>query len=177
MPTILQGELAGRGQRFAIAVSRFNEAVTLRLLHGATEALRRHGVAGDDVTIAFVPGALELPLLAQELAASGRFAAVLCLGCVIRGETPHFDYVCSESARGMTDVALATGVPVLNGVLTCNTADQARARAGDDGGNKGVEVAHAALEMASLIASVAGDGRGGRRSPRRRATSGSARRT
>jgi 6,7-dimethyl-8-ribityllumazine synthase len=147
---VLHGSLAGGRRRFAIAVARFNEEITLRLLAGALACFRRHGVAAEDVLVVWVPGSFELPWAALRLARSGAFDAVVCLGAVIRGETPHFDHVCAETARGIAAVARATGVPVLFGVLTCDTVEQAADRAGDAGGNKGAEAASAALEMASL---------------------------
>lgn len=152
MPAIrVHGSLAGRGRRFAIVVARFNEPITRELLAGAERGFRRHGVRDTDLSVVWAPGAFELPLLAQRLARSGRFAAVVCLGCVIRGETPHFDYVCAEAARGILAAGLDTGVPVVFGVLTCNTEAQARARIDPQGGHKGVEAATTALEMASLL--------------------------
>jgi 6,7-dimethyl-8-ribityllumazine synthase len=142
-------ELAGR--RFAIAASRFNGIVTSKLVEGAIGAFRRHGVAEDDVEIAWAPGAFELPLVAQRMAASGQFDAVVCLGAVIRGETAHFDYVAGEAARGVQRVTLDTGVPCIFGVLTTDTLEQALERAGGKHGNKGWEAATAAIEMASLL--------------------------
>ncbi len=143
------GELAGR--RFAIAAARFNGIVTSKLVEGATSAFRRHGVGEDDLEIAWAPGAFELPLVAQRLARSGQFDAVVCLGAVIRGETAHFDYVAGESARGVQRVTLDTGVPCIFGVLTTDTLEQALDRSGGKHGNKGWEAATAAIEMASLL--------------------------
>jgi 6,7-dimethyl-8-ribityllumazine synthase len=150
VPKVLQGSLLAGRHRFAIAVSRFNEEITHRLLAGALHCFRRHGVAAEDLLVVWLPGAFELPWAAQRIARSRAYQAVVCLGAVIRGETPHFDYVCAETARGIADVTRSTGVPVVFGVLTCDTVEQALARAGDDGGNKGAEAASAALEMASL---------------------------
>lgn len=143
-----------RGRRFAVAVSRFNDLVTSRLLEGALLAFRRHGVAEDDLEVAWTPGAFELPLVAQRLATSRQFDAVVCLGAVIRGETPHFDYVAGECARGVQQVTLETGVPCIFGVLTTDTLEQALDRAGGKHGNKGWEAAIAAMEMAGLLDSL-----------------------
>jgi 6,7-dimethyl-8-ribityllumazine synthase len=138
--------------RFALVVSKYNEFVTDRLQAGALEALTGAGVAAGDVTIVRVPGAFELPLAAQHAAESGRFDAIVCLGCVIRGETPHFEYICSAVAHGLTAAAAATGVPMAFGVLTTNSVEEALARAADGPANKGREAAVAALEMADVIA-------------------------
>lgn len=154
MPNILEGALTGQGLRFAIAVSRFNELITSKLLAAATDALVRHGVADRDIDAAWVPGAFELPLAAQKLAESGRYAGVIALGCVIRGATAHFDYVAGEAAKGLGQVALKTGVPVSFGVLTTDTIEQALERAGTKAGNKGWDAAMTALEMANLLRSV-----------------------
>jgi 6,7-dimethyl-8-ribityllumazine synthase len=143
--------LEGRGRRFAVAVARFNDVVTSRLLEGALSAFRRHGVADDDVDVVWTPGAFELPLTAKRLAASERFDGVVCLGAVIRGETAHFDYVAGECARGIQQVALDTGVPCIFGVLTTDTLEQAIDRAGGKHGNKGWDAATAAMEMAGLL--------------------------
>ena len=150
-PIVHEGSRTARGRRFAVAVGRFNEVVTSRLLDGALSAFRHHGVADDDVEVAWTPGAFELPLAAKRLAESDGFDAVVCLGAVIRGETAHFDYVAGECARGIQRVALDTGVPCVFGVLTTDTMAQALDRAGGDHGNKGWEAAIAAIEMAGLI--------------------------
>jgi 6,7-dimethyl-8-ribityllumazine synthase len=150
-PIVHEGSPAARGRRFAVAVSRFNEVVTAKLLDGALGAFRHHGVADDDVEVAWTPGAFELPLAAKRLAESQGFDAVVCLGAVIRGETSHFDYVAGESARGIQRAALDTGVPCVFGVLTTDTLAQALDRAGGEHGNKGWEAATAAIEMAGLI--------------------------
>jgi 6,7-dimethyl-8-ribityllumazine synthase len=150
MPTF-QGELNGAGLRIAVVVSRFNESITSRLLDGAREALARHDVRDEDVDVAWVPGAFELPLAALELAESRRYDAVVCLGAVIRGETPHFEYVAGEAARGVAQVARDTGVPVVFGVITPDTMEQAEARAGGKKGNKGQDAALSAIEMANLL--------------------------
>jgi 6,7-dimethyl-8-ribityllumazine synthase len=146
-----QGELHGAGLRIAVVVSRFNEVVTSRLLAGARSALERHGVHDDDVDVAWVPGAFELPVVARKLAESHRYDAVVCVGAVIRGETPHFEYVAGEAARGIADAARDTGVPVIFGVITPNTLEQALERAGGKVGNKGYDAAVNAIEMASLL--------------------------
>jgi 6,7-dimethyl-8-ribityllumazine synthase len=146
-----EGALSGRGRRFAVAASRFNDLVTVRLVDGAKAALRRHGVADEDVEVAWTPGAFELPLVAMHLARSDRFDAVICLGAVIRGETAHFDLVAEQAAQGIQRAALETGVPCIFGVLATETLEQALDRAGGKHGNKGWEAATAALEMAGLM--------------------------
>ncbi len=150
MAHTFQGELTGSGLRIALVVARFNEAVTVRLLSGARGALERHGVRDDDVDLAWVPGAFELPLVARRLAESHRYDAVVCLGAVIRGETAHFEFVAAEAARGVADVGRDTSVPAIFGVLTTDTLEQALERAGGKFGNKGYDAAVGAIEMASL---------------------------
>jgi 6,7-dimethyl-8-ribityllumazine synthase len=145
------GTVDGAGMRIAIVVSRFNEHITGPLLDGARRALRDRGVADDDVTVAWVPGAFELPLVAKRLASGGTCDAVVCLGAVIRGDTPHFDYVAGEAARGLQEAALATGVPIVFGVLTTDTLQQALDRVGGCEGHKGEEAASTALEMVELL--------------------------
>ena len=140
--------------RFAIVVSKYHDFVTDRLQAGALDALSAAGVAASDITVVRVPGAFEIPLAAQRAAETGRFDAVVCLGCVIRGETPHFDYICSAVAHGLTGASAATGVPIAFGVLTTNSVEEALARAGDGPGNKGREAAIAAIEMAEVIAQL-----------------------
>ncbi len=140
---------------FAIVVSRFNELVTRRLLDGAVDTLRRHGVPEQNITVAWVPGSFEIPLTAQKLAATGRYAAVVCLGAVIQGETDHNRYINQQTAAGIMRAAQETGVPVLFGVLTCDNLEQALNRAGGKAGNKGCEAALAAVEMVSLLKKVA----------------------
>ncbi len=147
----VEGRPQGAGRSIAIVASRFNDVVTERLVDGARAALLEHGVADDDVTVYRVPGAWELPLAVSKVAATGRYDAVVAVGCVIRGETPHFDYVAGEASRGLARAALDHGVPLGFGVLTTDTAEQALARAGGDVGNKGAEAAEAALEMADLF--------------------------
>jgi 6,7-dimethyl-8-ribityllumazine synthase len=152
MPTVLEGRFDGRGRKIAIAAARFNSPIVEQLEAGAIDALTRHGVAAADITIARVPGAWELPVVVRKLATSGKYGAVIALGAVIRGETPHFDYVAGESAKGLA--AAGGAVPVVFGVLTTDTVDQAWARAGLKGGNKGAESALVALEMISLLEQI-----------------------
>jgi 6,7-dimethyl-8-ribityllumazine synthase len=149
--TTFEGKLNGKGLKIGIVVGRFNEFISTRLLDGALDNLRRHDVADADVEVAWAPGAFELPLVAQRLAASGRYDAVICLGAVIRGGTPHFDYVAAETAKGIAKVSLDTGVPVTFGVLTTDTVEQAVERAGTKAGNKGWSAAMGAIEMANLL--------------------------
>lgn len=148
--------LDARGLRFAVVVGRFNHLICARLLEGCSAELERRGASADDVHVAWVPGAFEIPLAARVLAESRRYDAIVALGAVIRGGTPHFDYVCSGVTDGVREVMRDTGVPVAFGVLTCDDADQALARAGGVGGNKGVEAALAAIEMAHLVTRLAG---------------------
>ena len=157
MGTTFQGEVNGAGLRLAIVVSRFNEAVTSRLLAGARVALERHDVREDDIDVAWVPGAFELPLAARKLAETRRYDAVVCLGAVIRGETPHFEYVAGEAARGIGQVSRDTGVPTIFGVITPNTLEQALERAGGKVGNKGYDAAVNAIEMANLLRQLRAD--------------------
>jgi 6,7-dimethyl-8-ribityllumazine synthase len=147
----IRGDLHARGRRFAIAVARFNELVTRKLLEGALAALDAHGVAVDDVDVVWLPGAFELPLVARRLAGSRTYDAVICLGCVIRGETVHFEHVGGEAAAGIREAAQTTGVPVTFGVLTTETLEQALDRAGGKHGNKGWDAATAAIEMSSVL--------------------------
>ena len=149
--TVLRGEPLGAGRRVAVIAARFNEAVTTRLVDGAVAGLSQHGVPDGDVTVVWVPGAFEIPPVAQRLAGSGRYDAVVCLGAVIRGETAHFDLVAAEAARGIAEVSRTTGVPCVFEVLATETLAQAEARAGGAHGNKGWEAAVAALEMASVM--------------------------
>lgn len=151
MGAAFQGELNGAGLRLALVVSRFNEEVTSRLLASARDALAQHGVREEDVDIAWVPGAFELSFAALKLAESRRYDAIVCLGAVIRGETPHFEFVSAEAARGIGEVARTTGVPTIFGVITPDTLEQALARAGGKKGNKGREAAESAIEMANLL--------------------------
>jgi len=146
-----EGHLVGTGLKVGIVVSRFNELLSSRLLSGAQDGLVRHGVAAEDVDVAWVPGAFEIPLVAQRLAAAGRYDAIVALGVVIRGGTPHFQYVASEVSKGIAKVTLDTGVPVMFGVITADTIEQAVERAGTKAGNKGWEAAVGAIEMANLF--------------------------
>jgi 6,7-dimethyl-8-ribityllumazine synthase len=148
---LIEGSSSARGLRFAVVVARFNDFVTDRLKSGALEALSAAEVAPDDITVVKVPGSFEIPFAAQRAAESGRFHAVVCLGCLIRGETPHFDYISSAVSHGISRAAAETGVPMAFGVLTTNSAEEALARAGSGGANKGWEAAMAAVEMATLI--------------------------
>ncbi len=150
MATIIQGNLEGKGRKFAIVVSRFNAFVTKELLGGARDCFERHGVAEDDVTVVHVPGSFELAPIAAKLASQGSYDAIVALGAVIRGATVHFDLVAGETAKGIARVALDSAVPVIFGVLTTDTIEQAIERAGTKAGNKGFEAAMSALEMASL---------------------------
>jgi len=151
MSRVFEGQLSAQGLRFAVIVSRFNSFITERLLAGALDALKRTGAADDAVDVVKVPGSWEVPLVAGELARQHRYDAVICLSAVIRGETPHFDYVAAEAAKGVAHAAVDTGVPVAFGVLTTNTLEQAIDRAGAKGGNKGFDAAMTAVEMASLM--------------------------
>jgi 6,7-dimethyl-8-ribityllumazine synthase len=154
MAKVIEGQLSADGLRFAIVVSRFNSFITERLLGGAMDALQRSGAGEDHIDVVKVPGSWEVPLVAGELARQHRYDAVICLACVIRGETPHFDYVAAEAAKGVAHVAAETGVPVAFGVLTTNTLEQAIDRAGAKGGNKGYDAAMTAIEMANLLRSL-----------------------
>jgi 6,7-dimethyl-8-ribityllumazine synthase len=151
MPNIIEGDLSAKGLRFAIIVGRFNSFITERLLAGALDALTRTGCPQENIEIVRVPGSWEMPVVARELAKGKRHDAIIALGAVIRGETPHFDYVAGEMARGLAQVAVESGVPVGFGVLTCNTVQQAVDRAGAKTGNKGFDAAMSAIEMANLM--------------------------
>lgn len=151
-----QGELHKPAGRFALVAARFHSFLVDRLIDGAKAALAAHGVADEDVDLAYVPGSLEIPLAAERMAASGRYAAVVCLGAVVRGQTDHYDVVAGQSARGIADASLRTGVPVLNAVLTTNNLEQAIDRAGGESGNKGFDAALAAIEMADLMRRLPG---------------------
>ena len=151
MGQTFEGKLVSSGLRYGIVVGRFNEFITSKLYGGALDCLNRHGVTEAEIDTAWVPGAFEIPLVAQRMAASGKYDAVITLGAVIRGSTPHFDYVCNEAAKGVSAVALKTGVPTVFGVLTTDTIEQAIERAGTKAGNKGWESASTAIEMANLL--------------------------
>lgn len=154
MANVIEGHLNGEGKKFAIVAGRFNEFITNKLVGGALDCLKRHEANEDDIDVVWVPGAFEIPLIAKRMANTGRYKSVLCLGAVIRGSTPHFDYVSSEVAKGVANAAMDTGVPVIFGVLTTDTLEQAIERAGTKAGNKGWDAALSALEMASLIAKL-----------------------
>ena len=154
MSRVYEGNLLGEGLRFGIVISRFNDFITHKLLDGALDTLHRHGVRDEDVEVARVPGAFEIPLIAKKMAATGRYAGIICLGTVIRGATPHFEYIASEVAKGVAHVGLDTGVPVIFGVITADNLEQAIERAGTKAGNKGADAAVAAIEMANLIRAV-----------------------
>jgi 6,7-dimethyl-8-ribityllumazine synthase len=151
MPAFIEGKLTSQGLRFALIASRFNSFITDRLVEGAVDAIVRTGGDPDEVRVYKVPGAFEIPLVAKKLALSGRFDAVVCLGAVIRGSTPHFDYVASEVAKGVAQVSLEAGIPVSFGVLTTDTLEQAIERAGSKAGNKGYDAAMAAVETVNLL--------------------------
>ena len=150
----LEGKLVSRDIKVGIVASRFNEFITSKLLSGAMDGLIRHEVAQEDVEVAWVPGAFEIPLIAQKMAESGKYDAVICLGAVIRGATSHYDLVCNEAAKGVAQVGLKTGVPVLFGVVTTDTIEQAIERAGTKAGNKGYDCATSAIEMVNLIRQI-----------------------
>ena len=152
----VRGDLRGQGLRVGVVVARFNDFITSRLLDGAKAALSSHGVRDEDITIASVPGSFEIPLTAKKLAGSGRFDAVICLGAVIRGETDHYEHVAGEAAKGISAVALATGVPTIFAVLTTDTVEQAINRAGGKQGNSGYSAGVAAIEMANLLRALDG---------------------
>lgn len=151
---IFEGNLIGSELKVGIVVGRFNEFIVNKLLGGATDGLKRHGVPEESVDVAYVPGAFEIPLIAKKLAESKKYDAVICLGAVIKGSTPHFDYVCAESSKGIASVSLNTGVPVIFGVLTTDNIEQAIERAGTKAGNKGYDAAVSAIEMANLIKGI-----------------------
>jgi len=154
MARVIEGDLKAEGIRVGIVVGRFNEFISSRLLSGAMDALVRHGARDDDITICWVPGAFEIPLIARKMAQSGLFDCVICLGCIIRGATPHFDYVAAEASKGIAQTALEAQCPVAFGVLTTDTIEQAIERAGTKSGNKGWGAALAAIEMVNLIKSL-----------------------
>lgn len=151
MPRVIRGKMDATGMRFGLVVSQFNSLVTERLQAGAIDALCRHGVLDNDIDVVLVPGAFDIPLFAKKMAASGRYHALICLGAVIKGETPHFDYIASAMTQGVKEIMLAHGLPVTFGVLTTETVDQALDRAGAKLGNKGAEVAIAAIEMVNAL--------------------------
>ena len=149
-----EGMLLGKGLRFGLVVSRFNEFITNKLLEGALDALKRHGVDENDIEVALVPGSFEIPVIAKKLAQSKRYDAVICLGTVVRGGTPHFDYIATEVTKGIAQIGLDTGLPVVYGIITADTLEQAIERAGTKMGNRGSEAAKDAIEMANLLKSI-----------------------
>ena len=157
MPRELKGDLQVSKAKFALVVSRFNEFITSKLLSGALDVLERHGAKDADLTVVRVPGAFELPLVANKLAQAGKHDAIICLGCVIRGHTPHFEYIASEVAKGVAQVGLETGVPTVFGVITADSLEQAIERAGSKAGNKGADAALAAIELVNLLRVVASE--------------------
>ncbi|AGB40861.1 6,7-dimethyl-8-ribityllumazine synthase [Halobacteroides halobius DSM 5150] len=151
---VYEGDLVGSGLKFGVVVGRFNEFISSKLLTGALDALKRHKVAQEDIEVSWVPGAFEIPLVARKMASSGNYDAVICLGTVIRGDTPHFDYVCSEASKGIAKASFDTDLPVMFGIITTDTIEQAIERAGTKAGNKGWEAAMGALEMANLMSEL-----------------------
>ena len=154
MKEYFEGMLLGKGLKFGLVVSRFNEFISRRLLEGAQDALLRHGVNQEDIGIAWVPGSFEIPLIAKQLAETQRYDAVICLGAVIRGDTPHFEHIATEVTKGIAKVGLDAGLPVIYGIITADTLEQAIERAGTKTGNKGFEAAVNAIEMANLVKSI-----------------------
>ncbi len=150
----IEGNLLAAGRRFGVVVSRFNELISTRLLEGALDILSRHGAKDTDIEVAWTPGTFEMPLVAKTLAESKRFDAIICLGAIIRGGTPHFEYIAAEAAKGIAQVNLSTGIPAIFGIITADTIDQAVERAGTKSGNKGADAAKAAIEMANLMREV-----------------------
>ncbi|MDR4509953.1 MAG: 6,7-dimethyl-8-ribityllumazine synthase [Candidatus Brocadiaceae bacterium] len=148
------GDLIGTGKKFGIIASRFNNFITKRLLDGAMDGLLRHGVKQEDIDVFWVPGSYEIPVTALKVAQRGKYNALICLGAVIRGDTPHFDYVASESAKGIASIGLSTGIPVIYGVITTETLEQAIDRAGAKAGNKGAEAAFSAIELVNLFEQI-----------------------
>ena len=150
----LEGMLLGKGLKFGLVVSRFNEFFSRKLLEGAQDGLLRHGVGAEDIEVAWTPGSFEIPLIAQKLAQTKRYDAIICLGAVVRGGTPHFDYIAAEVTKGIAKVGLDTGIPVIYGVITTDTLEQAIERSGTKAGNKGFDAALSAIEMANLVKSI-----------------------
>jgi 6,7-dimethyl-8-ribityllumazine synthase len=151
---VIEGEFSAKGKRYAIIVSRFNELIGRKLLEGALDCLTRHDAADDAVDILWTPGAFEIPLVAKKAAESGVYQAIICLGAVIRGETPHFDFVASEASKGIAQAGLSTGIPIIFGVITTDTVEQAVKRAGTTAGNRGFDAAMAAIEMSNLMGKI-----------------------
>ena len=155
---IYEGNISGKKLKFAIVVARFNEFITSKLLSGALDALKRHDTPEENISVVWVPGSFEIPLVAKKLASTKNFDAVICLGAVIRGETTHYDYVCNEVSKGIAQVGLQSGVPTIFGIVTTENIQQAIERAGTKSGNKGFDAAISAMEMANLLKSLSGDG-------------------
>lgn len=153
---VIEGDFSAPAGRFAIVAARFNDFIVNQLVTGATDTLRRHGIADDHIDLVRVPGSFEIPIVAQKLGKSGKYAAVICLGCVIRGDTSHYDHVAGAAASGIATAALNSGVPVIFGVLTCETMEQAINRAGGKSGNKGAEAALTAIEMVNVMKKLPG---------------------
>ena len=153
-----EGNISGRGLKFAIVVARFNEFITSKLLSGALDALKRHDTPDENISVAWVPGAFEIPLVAKKMASTKNFDAIICLGAVIRGATTHYDYVCNEVSKGIAAVGLQSGVPTIFGIVTTENIQQAIERAGTKSGNKGFDAAISAMEMANLLKSIPSDG-------------------
>jgi 6,7-dimethyl-8-ribityllumazine synthase len=154
MSKVFEGVLQGKGLKFAVVISRFNEFITGKLLEGAQDAMKRHGVADADVDVAWAPGAFEIPLVAKKLAETGNYDAIICLGAVIRGATPHFEYVAAEVSKGVAKVGLDAGIPVIYGIITADNLEQAIERAGTKAGNKGFDAGVNAIEMANLLKGI-----------------------
>ncbi|HDQ00772.1 MAG TPA: 6,7-dimethyl-8-ribityllumazine synthase [bacterium] len=154
MPNLKQGKIIGKGKKFGVVVSRFNEFISSKLLGGALDCFQRHQANDQDIDIAWVPGSFEIPLTALKMAQSGKYDAVICLGAVIRGATPHFDYIAAEVTKGIAQINLQTGVPTIFGVITADTLEQAIERAGTKAGNKGWDAAMSAMEMADLMTTI-----------------------
>ena len=154
MPNVIEGKLQGEGKKFALIASRFNDFITDKLVGGALDALVRSGVEDDDIDLLKVPGAFEIPLVAKRAVATGKYDAVICLGAVIRGSTSHYDYVCAEASKGIAQVSMESGIPVIFGIITTDTIEQAIERAGTKAGNKGWSAAISAVEMANLMDEV-----------------------
>ena len=156
MTKIIEGKLTAKGKKFGLVISRFNELISSQLLSGAKDCLVRHECKQDDITVAWVPGSFEIPLVAKKMANSKNYDAVICLGAVIRGGTPHFDYISAEVSKGVAQVGLEAGLPVIFGIITADTIEQALERAGTKAGNKGSDASQAAIEMANLFRSMGG---------------------
>ncbi len=154
MPNIIEGMLEAKGKKFGIVVSRWNQFIVNKLLDGALDALKRHGGDDEHISVAYCPGAFEIPLVAQKMASTGKYDSIIALGAVIRGATPHFDYIASEVTKGIAKITLDTDIPVILGVLTTDTIEQAIERAGSKSGNKGFEAAMSAIEMSSLLNNI-----------------------